>query len=283
MFRIFFVIALCISIKMNSFGQKKGVQNFIKIIYKMSYQLDSLNNTDSRIELMELLYNDSISIFQSVGIGMIDSMNYEGQKHNPNYNVRNEKKYATIPRPKVHYVINRLDNVIDVFDTYKYGGLRSDGYQHYVERMELDWNMTRKTDTLLGYFVQQAFLQFGGREWECWFAPSIPISAGPYKFYGLPGLIIKIKDKTNSWEFSINSIENDVYRAVFDKSKAIPNITKTDKMSFFQSRNHYLQNRTIIDEQNGDIIILSSESRKELIKNDKVFTAKNNNWIELFP
>jgi hypothetical protein len=37
------------------------------------------------------------------------------------------------------------------------------------------------------------------------FTSDIPFSAGPYKFGGLPGLIVKIADETNDYEWSLRS------------------------------------------------------------------------------
>lgn len=42
-------------------------------------------------------------------------------------------------------------------------------------------------------------------EWTAWFTTELPISDGPYKFHGLPGLILKIYDKTNTYSFDIIS------------------------------------------------------------------------------
>ena len=43
-----------------------------------------------------------------------------------------------------------------------------------------------------------AYLTFRGRNFNVWYAPEIPSQFGPWKFYGLPGLITKIEtdDKT---------------------------------------------------------------------------------------
>lgn len=48
---------------------------------------------------------------------------------------------------------------------------------------------------------------FAGREWTAWFTSEISIPDGPYKFYGLPGLILKISDKTNTHSFEMISVQ----------------------------------------------------------------------------
>jgi GLPGLI family protein len=46
--------------------------------------------------------------------------------------------------------------------------------------------------------AQKATTEFAGRKWTAWFAEELPFNDGPYKFKGLPGLIVKISDETNS-------------------------------------------------------------------------------------
>ncbi len=53
------------------------------------------------------------------------------------------------------------------------------------------------------YNAQKAITNFGGREWTAWFSTDLPFQDGPYKFYGLPGLIVKIEDKTGSHSMTL--------------------------------------------------------------------------------
>jgi len=50
---------------------------------------------------------------------------------------------------------------------------------------------------------QKAIIDYGGRHWVAWFSPDIPIINGPYKFTGLPGLIIRIGDTKDQFSFLI--------------------------------------------------------------------------------
>ena len=67
----------------------------------------------------------------------------------------------------------------------------------------LAWNyMNEQSDTILGYECQKATTIFAGRTYTAWFTTEIPLPYGPYKFGGLPGLILRIQDadKQFSWE-----------------------------------------------------------------------------------
>lgn len=58
------------------------------------------------------------------------------------------------------------------------------------------------TTTILGYECNKATADFAGRTYTAWFASELPLPFGPYKFGGLPGLILKIEDSERQfiWE-----------------------------------------------------------------------------------
>ena len=49
--------------------------------------------------------------------------------------------------------------------------------------------------------VQKATADFGGRSWTAWFSQDFPFQDGPYKFYGLPGLILELEDASGTQSF----------------------------------------------------------------------------------
>lgn len=76
----------------------------------------------------------------------------------------------------------------------------------YEENIKFDWKITTDKEKIGEYNTQKATTEFGGRKWTAWFATEIPFQDGPYKFYGLPGLIVKVEDegKNYSWLLSGN-------------------------------------------------------------------------------
>jgi len=57
-----------------------------------------------------------------------------------------------------------------------------------------DWVVTDETDTIFDYPCRKAKVSYAGRNYFAWFTPDIPVSDGPWKFHGLPGLILKVED-----------------------------------------------------------------------------------------
>lgn len=54
---------------------------------------------------------------------------------------------------------------------------------------------------------QKAVSEYRGRSWEAWFSKDYPVSDGPYKFSGLPGLVVQINDSENDHQFTLIQIK----------------------------------------------------------------------------
>jgi hypothetical protein len=75
-----------------------------------------------------------------------------------------------------------------------------------VERPQ--WKIYVDTCIILSYNCQKATAHFRGRDWTVWFTMEIPIDAGPWKFCGLPGLIVKASDSREHYVFECIGLEN---------------------------------------------------------------------------
>jgi GLPGLI family protein len=87
------------------------------------------------------------------------------------------------------------------------------GLQNYNSRTTEDtpvqnWQLHNDTLTVAGYICQKATCYFRGRSYTAWFTADIPINNGPWKFGGLPGLILKIYDNDNLYNFECVGIQN---------------------------------------------------------------------------
>jgi GLPGLI family protein len=71
-----------------------------------------------------------------------------------------------------------------------------------------DWELHDDTLTVCGYLCQKATCRFRGNDFMAWFAPELPVSNGPWKFGGLPGLILKVYDHDKYYDFECIKIEN---------------------------------------------------------------------------
>jgi GLPGLI family protein len=82
------------------------------------------------------------------------------------------------------------------------------GVYRYEEPLEdIPWEISADTKTILGYACQKATASFHGRHYEAWFTIDIPVSEGPWKFTGLPGLILQVADADRHYVFECTGIE----------------------------------------------------------------------------
>ncbi len=63
------------------------------------------------------------------------------------------------------------------------------------------WEIGDETKIILGYECNKAETDFRGRRWTVWFTPDIPVQEGPWKLYGLPGLILEAYDTGRDYVF----------------------------------------------------------------------------------
>ena len=83
------------------------------------------------------------------------------------------------------------------------------GYGRYTEpKPNFGWEILPETMNILGYKCQKAKGKFRGREYIAWFSSEIPRSDGPWKFCGLPGLILAVQDTKGDFVFTCTAIEN---------------------------------------------------------------------------
>ena len=118
-----------------------------------------------------------------------------------------EKIYKFYPGMKIQYV----DRVANGFTPMNIG---------YNEDLKFDWKIQSGKEKIGAYNTQKATTEYGGRKWTAWFTPDIPLQDGPYKFYGLPGLIVKVTDDQNnySWELKGNKKVDNFKEATYLES-----------------------------------------------------------------
>ena len=82
-----------------------------------------------------------------------------------------------------------------------------DKYYTFSSSDQMSWKILDSTKNYKNYKVQKAHTYWGGRSWTAWFSSDIPIPEGPYKFRGLPGLIIQLSDTKNNFNYTLISFK----------------------------------------------------------------------------
>lgn len=102
------------------------------------------------------------------------------------------------------------------------------------------WTLADSTRTVLGHPCRIATCDFRGRRWTAWFAADIPVSDGPWKLGGLPGLILEAYDRNDDYHYTAARIrERDLPPVTlynFDGRPFLP----TDRLTFLRSQRDFL-------------------------------------------
>ena len=131
----------------------------------------------------------------------------------------------------------------------------------YVDSLHTQtWTMGDSTREVLGYTCQQATANFRGRLWTAWFATDIPVSDGPWKLGGLPGLILEAYDEGQQHVFTAVGLEQVkdepiIFNRSFGDNQKFE---QTNRLEFLRSKkkslmdlNGYIQMETGIDLSQG--------------------------------
>jgi GLPGLI family protein len=89
----------------------------------------------------------------------------------------------------------------------------------------IDWKISSDTATFGGLHCQKAIAHFKGRDYTAWFCPDMPLHVGPWKFNGLPGVIVQVYDAKKDVQFMFDGVEKVVFTP---KTNDQPSGPKTD-------------------------------------------------------
>ena len=174
-------------------------------VYQLDYKPDSAVVTPKSVQMI-LRINNGASCFQSTGKHIFDSVYVSLKGLAPQERmqkslvatqraIKNELRYTIMKEP--------AKNLVSYHDL-----IGSEDYQYHEKAPLFDWKIMPVKKTVAGYACQQAYTAFGGRMWEAWFTRDVHVSEGPYKFYGLPGLIVQVHDTHNNYGFTLLNLDS---------------------------------------------------------------------------
>lgn len=194
-----------------------------RFVYEYQYIPDSTNVQGKRSELMYLDISPGFSRFYSGETFKNDSIAKAvlDKQMKATGKIENMPQSASSKNNTVKYTVikNYSDN--NLFFITRMGRSKYNVSDNRV----MKWSVQPDKSIINGYPVQKATTEFGGRKWTAWFSADIPVQDGPYKFRGLPGMILKIEDATASHSFTLAGI-----RKLSDQE--IQNMTPTGNFVF---------------------------------------------------
>jgi GLPGLI family protein len=172
-----------------SFGQQDGAHNNLKIAYELAFQQDSTSRGVKK-ETMFLFLGPQSSIFQSANQFYKDSLTLRRDKFGEK--VQLGKYWSEF----MFRIIKSGQKEMVVVDA-----IGDDLFSYREDPSAIRWDIRNDTATMSGFPCQKAVAVYAGREWIAWFTSEVPSSEGPYKFSGLPGLIVHISDTRQHYVF----------------------------------------------------------------------------------
>ncbi len=107
------------------------------------------------------------------------------------------KNGTSLPKTKFSYTIIQSNEKVQYFQQVGMSVLT------YKEPVIGNWRLMDETKVINTMNCKKATVTYKGRNWIAWYSTEIPFPYGPYKFSGLPGLIIKVTDDKNEYDFEL--------------------------------------------------------------------------------
>ncbi len=171
----------------------------VLVQYLMTYQPDSTDSGALSEKEMLLFIGEHLSYFLSNDAFRFDTIigKMRSRDEFQEFIMRPNKP---VPRFNFKFYKNYPEGKMTCLDHFL------DAYKYEEDFPAMDWKLCSETDSISGYAVQKATCTYGGRDWEAWFTKDIPFNDGPYKFSGLPGMILKIKDTKGHYSFEFQTM-----------------------------------------------------------------------------
>lgn len=132
------------------------------------------------------------------------------------------------------------------------------------------WEVKDSTREVLGYKCQMATCNYRGRRYVVWFASDIPVSDGPWKLAGLPGLILEAYDVQHHYHYTAVKLLQAGLRpvALYNTDRKYE---KTDRITYLRLMSDYLFGRRNSLEDGSaalglDIKVAASSTSKGKVK-----------------
>jgi GLPGLI family protein len=247
-----------------------------RVIYELKYKPDS-TQVDFKEKYMVLDINPNETKYYDYSFLKKDSINKK-------FNTQNLMWTDQIPIIRESGSNKNINFGMIDFQCYK-----------YVTNDVINWNITQETRKHEGLNLQKAEANFGGRKWTAWFSKDFSFNEGPYKFHGLPGLIILLSDSKDNYLFSFvqsyhlpNTYDTSNFLEVRYGNSPIlvkENIFRKKKVEYFNNPVHEIKTKLESGESksvdfNG-VRYTNSDQLRPIIIQQQNYMKKNNNPIEL--
>lgn len=189
-----FLLVIPVLANTNYCLSQKPEKATFKILYEGYTSFGPQKTTEHKYNSIVLGNQNIVACWQGL------KKNYSEKKNDSFFTIKSTGTYSGL--------INRNYKENKLYFAYS-SALLKDKHNIYSDTLRpFTWEITpleKKIDTLTCF---KAITVYRGRAFVAWFAPSIPISEGPWKFFGLPGLIIELYDDEREIYWKLQSFQN---------------------------------------------------------------------------
>ena len=179
---------------------------------KYAWGATDITQDSTYLDCGQLLIGQRMTKYSSWFVEVADSQRVQWAKMNPHaQSVPNGTWWMRGKKPGVwsEYQYSNIFIHGDTLNEWAVMPMGQEWPRRYEEKWNgQDWTLQGDTASFLGHQCQKAMCHWRGRDYIAWFAPDIPIRRGPWKFGGLPGLIMKVHDVDSLYVFEAVAIEN---------------------------------------------------------------------------
>lgn len=249
--------------------------------YEFTFVQDSLHPKNLTKETMNLYLLKEKSFFISQKKEQRDSI-YETDGNYfipPPSGVVTGADFANNPRPQIIYTVLK-DKKKEEFEITT--RINPNNYEFTQPFNSFDWELKSDTLTVLGYLAHKAEVKAFGREFTAWYTMEIPISDGPYKFGGLPGLIVKLYDSQHYFDYELIGFQKTDNFKVWNESFIQEDLIKTTEKDYKALIRKYQNNPMAYFENTlaSGAVRSITDDEDEIERRVKNLLSKNNNQIE---
>ncbi len=256
----FFLLNLLFSQESNTYKSN------YKALYRLTYQKDSTDIETKNFEDFSLLFNNVNSLFQSENNRYNDSLIIAFGKNSNIADVENTISSAMRTKKNSRFKFNILKTPENLVILDK---IFTDQFV-YFEKADIKWELFNEKKEINGFTCQKAICFFAGRMYIAWYTIEVPTPEGPYKFKGLPGLIVSIQDNKKHYAFEMTELKKHIELFSIDTQ----GIAVVEKAAFFKARENFKKSFVSQLESRG-LSISGDENLKKRIKKNR------NNNIEI--
>jgi GLPGLI family protein len=204
--RIYLFLFLLINV-LQGYAQKvKEIEpGILECQYAHEMLLDTLDAKSIREDLMILRIGKNVSEFFSrymfYGDSLFNDPKGKAIAIKLTMTAIRTKNFSNKPgiRTTSEYIYkNYPEGKNSIYGTDNSGAL----YMVTESKPNFKWAIIDSTKIICGYTCQLATTYFRGRNYEAWFTTEIPVSDGPWKLAGLPGLILEAYDTENHYHYT---------------------------------------------------------------------------------